>query len=281
MWNKRATALVGLMLCAVGGTASSNDTDMIGIGTERYTFAIGQFLPAFDTKVRVAGEDVGTGDDVDVEDELNIDRTERSLYAAASWRFKPNHRMFVSYFRSERENSAVAEDEIQIGDEIYPVGASLDTKLTFDVVPINYAYSFKRTSNYELAVTAGLHWTSLTLDVQGSASAGNQDVDRSVTARVNAPMPLIGLLFDYAITPRWFTGVRGEVFWFDIATDTVGVGGTIGNLRLSTDYWITRNIGLGAAVNVFQIDIDVDRGDWDGNLQYGYVGPQIYASLRF
>lgn len=281
MVSKKTIGIVGLMLGTIGGTASSNNADMIGIGTERYAFAIGEFLPAFATNVRVAGQDLGAGDDVDVEDELDVDRTDRSVYAAASWRFKPNHRMFVSYFRSLRENSAVAEDEIQIGDEIYPVGASLDTKLKFDVIPINYAYSFKRASNYELAVTAGLHWTSLTLDMEGSASAGSQDADASMTARVNAPMPLVGVLFDYAITPRWFAGLRGEVFWFDIATDTVGVGGTIGNLRLSTDYWITRNIGLGAAVNAFQINIDVDSSEWDGRLEYGYFGPQIYASLRF
>lgn len=117
--------------------------------------------------------------------------------------------------------------------------------------------------------------------VEGSASVGGQDANAEIEAKVTAPMPLVGLDYQYAFTPKWRAGARGEVFWFDFSGTAIDVGGTIVNLRLSTDYWITRNVGLGAAVNYFQIDIEAESDNWDGDLKYGYVGPQLYVALRF
>jgi hypothetical protein len=53
------------------------------------------------------------------------------------------------------------------------------------------------------------------------------------------------------------------------------------NLRLSTEYWFFNNVGLGAALNWFELNADVDDDDWKGNLDYNYWGPQIYVAVRF
>lgn len=276
----RVVALLVAMTIPWGVCASVED-DMIGVGKDRFRFSLGSFGPAFNTELRVAAEDVGPGDEVDLEDDLDLKSDDTSIYLSGGWRFRPKHRIFVSYFDSTREGEATATDEIQIGDEVYPAGASLRTELSLRVMPINYNYSLKKTERSELAVTGGLHWNAVKLRVEGSASAGAQDVDAEVEAKVNAPMPLLGMDYQYAFTPRWHGGARGEVFWFDFAGSTIDVGGTIVNVRLSTDYWITRNMGLGAAVNYFQIDLEAESDSWDGDLKYGYFGPQIYVVLRF
>jgi hypothetical protein len=279
--NTKAGAAALLALTVVGAGSAGAQPGMIGIGEDRFSFSAGSFLPAFSTNVKVAGENVGPGDDVDLEDDLGIKREDSSVYLGASWRFKPKHRIFGSFFQSSRESKVVANREIQIGDEVYPAGATLKTKLSFNVLPVTYAYSVKQTDRSEFAVTGGLHWNSIKLNVEGSASAGNQDLDTEMEAKVDAPMPLIGLDYAYAFTDRWRGGARGEVFWFDFSGGPIDVGGTIVNLRLSTDYWFMRNLGIGAAVNYFQFDVDVDSNNWKGALKYGYVGPQIYATARF
>jgi hypothetical protein len=279
--NTRTTVVaVLLLLTAIGTSSAFAESDMIGIGEDKFSFAAGTFLPAFNTKVRVEGDNVGPGDDVDLENDLGIDRNDTSIYLGASWRFSPKHRILGSFFQSSRQSEVVANKDIQIGDEIYPAGATLKTKLSFNVVPVTYAYSLMQSERSELAVTGGLHWNSIKLKVEGSASAGNKDVDTEIEAKVDAPMPLLGLDYVYAFTPRWTGGARGEVFWFDYSGGPIDVGGTIVNLRLSTDYWITRNIGLGAAVNYFELDVDVDSDKWKGTLNYGYFGPQIYLQAR-
>ena len=280
--NTRTTVVALLLLLTATGTSSVfAESEMMSVGEDKFSIAVGSFLPAFNTKVRVEGDNVGPGDDVDLENDLGIDRNDTSLYVGASWRFKPKHRIFANFFQSSRESQVVANKDIQIGDEIYPAGATLKSKLSFNVVPVTYAYSLIQSERSEFAVTGGLHWNSIKLKVEGSASAGNQDLDAEIEAKVDAPMPLVGLDYTYAFTPRWAGGARGEVFWFDFNGSPIEVGGTIVNLRLSTDYWITRNFGLGAAVNYFQFDVDVDSDNWKGALNYGYIGPQIYVEARF
>ena len=52
-------------------------------------------------------------------------------------------------------------------------------------------------------------------------------------------------------------------------------------MRASTEYWFFHNVGLGAAINWFSLDVDVDDKDWRGVLDYQYWGPQVYLAVRF
>jgi len=175
--NLRKIAVTFLLIFIVATNTAYAESNMIAVGEDKFTIAAGRFLPAFNTKVRVAGEGLGPGDNVDVEDDLGIKRNDSSAYFSASWRFSPKHRIFASFFQSSRQSEVVAEKEIQIGDEVYPAGATLNTKLSFNFAPITYAYTMTKSERSELAVTGGLHWNSIKLRVQGSASTGGQDLD--------------------------------------------------------------------------------------------------------
>ena len=124
-------------------------------------------------------------------------------------------------------------------------------------------------------------WFWVDFDVSGSASLGDRDLNANVSANAGVPLPLIGLLFDYHFTPKWSAGLKGEFFWVNIDTDTLGFSGSLINLKASTEYWFFNNVGLGAAINWFSIDVDVDEGNWRGVLDYQYWGPQVYAAMRF
>ena len=52
-------------------------------------------------------------------------------------------------------------------------------------------------------------------------------------------------------------------------------------MLLNTEYWLFNNVGVGAALNWFSLDVDVDDGSWFGTLNYQYLGPQVYLAIRF
>jgi len=69
---------------------------------------------------------------------------------------------------------------------------------------------------YEFGASLGLHWYTMEFSILDSASLNNQDADFAVSADANAPMPLLGLFFDYHFSPGGlpvFTGSFSHWIW--------------------------------------------------------------------
>ena len=183
--------LLGIILVfGVFFSTASLAADWIKPGEERLKLGGGVFLPSFDTKLRVDDVNIGDGTGVDLEDDLGFSSSETTFWVGGYWRFAAKHRIAAAYFQFDRDASATAKTDITIGDEIYPAGARLDSKFKFQVLPINYAYSFLKREKFELAGTIGLNWTKVDFDVSGSASLGGQDLDSKVSADASVPLPL-------------------------------------------------------------------------------------------
>ena len=51
--------------------------------------------------------------------------------------------------------------------------------------------------------------------------------------------------------------------------------------RADAEYRFSRHLGLGLAVEGFEIDVDASGSSWQGKIKYGYWGPQLYLKARF
>ncbi len=252
--------------------------EWINPGDERFLFVGGVFLPAIDTSVRVDNANTGgIGDEINLEDDLGFDDTQTTFYGNFTWRFFPRHRLGVGYFRFKDDTTATAQRNLEIGDEIFPVGASLSSEFEFEIFPIYDSYSFIKREKMEFGGSVGLHWYRIDFMVGGSLSLGNLDADAQVTAKANAPLPLLGLSFRYNFTPKWTASIQGEAFALSIDD----FDGNLVNLAARTQYWFFNHFGAGLALNWFRLDVEVDSSDWRGELEYKYWGPQIYITARF
>jgi len=256
-------------------------TDWINPGEEQYRLSFGAFLPSFDTKLKVNNQDIDIGTEVDLENDLGLKQEETVVWGRADWRFAKRHRIAVSYFRFKRDASATVLRDITIDDKEYKAGAALATEFKLQITPINYHYALVKKKNLLLTATGGLHWFSIDFKVRGTASVEGQEEQAEAGVAADAPMPLLGLEFDYFLSKRWTAAVHGEVFSLDINDDTFSFQGEIWNLRLSTEYWLLNNFGAGFAVNWFRVNVDVNDKEWNGGFDYSYFGPQIYLSARF
>ncbi len=276
MRAKLFSILILFIITPVSGLAENR----IKQGEERFVFGLGAFLPAFDTTLRIDNQTVGAGDSVSLEDDLGLTEDQSVLWVGGVWRFADRHRLGISYFSFSRDASATALRDLQIGDEIYPVGASLQTKFSLDIAPFFYAYSFIKNEKHELAGSFGFHWFAMDFEVTGSASLPGGDADADASASADVPLPLFGLRYDYYINQRWKTSVHGEIFALELTDELFHFSGHLYNIRVSADYWVTNNFGIGAAVNWFDIDAKVDDSEWRGEIEYSYFGPQIYIQAR-
>lgn len=271
--------LTFLALLSLPFTAQAED--WIKPGNETLKFGLGAFLQAFDTSMRVDNQNLGVGGDIDLENDLGLTEDDTILWTNLVWRFADKHRLGISYFDFTRDATATALRDLEIGDEIYPVGASLNTNFRARTAPFYYAYSFIKKEKHELAGSVGFHWFEISLDIEGSASSAPiGDADANVSASAAAPLPLLGIRYDYHANPRWTTSVHGEIFSLDLTDDTLSFSGTVYNVRLSTEYWFMNNFGAGAAINLFDLNAEIDDPNWQGGIDYRYFGPQIYIQAR-
>ena len=219
--KRRLTALAVFILLP----ALSPAQEWIKQGDETLTFGIGIFLQAFDTTLRVDNRDVGAGGNVDLENDLGLSEDESVFWTNLTWRFADRHRLGITYFSFTRDATAEALKDLEIGDEIYPAGATLTTEFSASITPFYYAYSFIKRDKHELAGSVGFHWFEIGLDIKGSASISTiGDADADFYASANAPLPLFGIRYDYHVNERWTASVHGEYFALELAKRGVSAG---------------------------------------------------------
>jgi len=272
--------LIGALI-VVAASSGAAAQGVVRPGEERFTVMLGAFLPAFKTETKVDNDQLGEGDHINLGDDLGVDQNDSGAWFGVEWRFRPRHRVGFTYSRFTLSGERTIERQLQIDDEIYPVGANLSSRLKLAIAPITYSYSFLKRENDELALTVGLHWSRLSLNVQGSTSSGTQDLSNEASTKANVPLPLFGLRYDHRFSDRWSAGAGAAVFALQFGEDTWEFEGSLWSVRLHAEYRFARNFAIGAALDGFQVSANLSTDNWHGGFDYGYWGPQIYLTARF
>jgi hypothetical protein len=261
-------------------TASANAADWIKFGEETFQVAGGGFYQTFNTKVEV--EDQGFGSTIDLEDDLDYDDDDVSGMVNATWRFADRHRLSLGYFESNRDVSALATGDIDIGNgEIIPAGAGYESKFDIKTYPFKYAYSFSKTDKSEFSGSIGFHWMTIDYNIIGALGLDENELEGRIEAEADAPMPLLGLSYDYYLSDRWKLNLGTEAFYIKLSDDTFQFEGGLVNASVGTEYYIWNNLSVGAAVSYFYLNADLDDSDWRGSLEYSYWGPSAFITARF
>lgn len=278
--KKQSAILTFLATLFILPTVAYSD-DWIQPGEENITIRAGAFLPWYGTDARVDSSDGSTGTGLNLEDDLGFDGNQVTFYGDVCWRFFSRNRVTASFFQMNRNGTVTAKKDIEVGNETFPAGATLSSEMDFTIIPFQYSFSFLKDEKYEMAASIGLHWYDMKFKVDGSATVGGTGGAATVDADAKAPLPLIGLRFDYYFTPKWTACVHAEVFKLNTSNDTFQFSGSLFNVSINTDYWFYNHFGVGAAFNYFALNVDVDSDDWKGSADYRYWGPQVYLMVRF
>ena len=270
--------LAGLLACA--GASVHAESGLIKPGEERFTLIIGTFLSSFDTNLRIDNASM-QGTPINFADDLGGDRETAGAWAGVEWRFAPHHRFGLNYSRLKLSGLRTATRQIRIGDEVFPVGATVSSELKLTLMPALYSWSFLKSERDELAATVGLHWSSLSFKAQGSSSLGTQDPSADVSANADIPLPLLGLRWDHHFSQRWSAGLQGGAFALKFGKDALDVQGGIWSAAAYAEYRFSPHLGLGLTIEGLHVNVDLSSRSWAGAIEYDYWGPQLYLKARF
>jgi hypothetical protein len=257
------------MLALTAMSARADEGPIRG-GTEKFKLSLGTILNQSDTTLRIEGPQ-GRGAEFGLEGAAGVERDRWTVLASGTWRFAPNHRVGFQSFSTRSQNSRVIDQELVIKDEVIPVGTNLQTSAKTDFLIANYQYSLLRDERVELSAMAGIYGARFRF------SFDSTNPPRDISANSTAPLPMVGISLDTFITPRWTV----SAFFEGLLLKVGDVKGKIAYIGMSTDYMLTRHLGLGVGFNAVNIGADVTQDDFRGSFDWRSNSLFAYGQVRF
>jgi hypothetical protein len=285
----RATTrlLIGgvLGVCAAGAAVAQTTPagNAYNLLNDRFVVNGGVFIVNSDVKAHLNGSST-INPDVNFDDTFGKASDATRGRIDALWRITPKHHLTFTYFNNDVTRSRVIDRDFQWGDVTYHAGGNVSAETDMSVYALSYEYAFLREPTYEVAASAGIHYTDFGFKLSGSGtitgSNGTSTGTATTQSRSNslpAPLPVIGIRGGWVVAPQWY--LDGAFQFFKLNVD--GYDGNWTNLRLGGTWMFHRNLGVGLAYNRFATRVDVSRSNFNGRLDLGYSGVQAFLTGSF
>jgi len=266
--------LATAVLAIPAGSAIAQSEDL---PWEKFSIAIGGFLTESDTNIQLNSKTLGVGAVIDLENVLGVERSFGTYRIDARYRFGESrrHEIEFHYFDSRRTGDKVLNEDLQIGDVLFPAGTGVTTEFDMRFANVDYVYNFLMDDRVRFGASAGLHTTGLRLKVSDTAGQNVEEED------FTAPLPMVGLRAEVLMTQRW--RLKADVNFFYLEYDNYT--GRLGDFVLAIEYVPWRNFGIGAGVNAINYRVEADGdgaiSDFDGELKFQLTGLMLYGRYFF
>lgn len=213
---------------------------------------------------------VGLGTFIDFEDDVGLDENNLIGLFSFRWRMFERWLLQAEYFELNRDNEKQVSRTIDWGDLSVPVNAF--ARGTFDMsdIRVSVGYSFFRTKDKEIGIGLGAHVT----DLEATFSTQNFGSER---ASQSAPLPVLMMYAQMALTDRWLLSVRVD----RLSLDTGDVDGSIFSSGTDFVYQPWRHFAMGLGYRDINIQISSTGEDWRGKAQVRHSGPYLFISSTF
>lgn len=273
------TVLVAVPVQAQSVVSDAERVALRGV-PDTWGFSLGTFAQAFDSRIRLDGKYGEAGTTIDLEQDLGLPSEQDDFNLKAFYRFSDRSQLRIDFLAWSRSSTKVLEREIRWDDEVYEVGAQVDAQGDGQMYNLIYQFSFVNSGKVNFGLYGGLSTfildTKLTRHVAvGEGGLGTTQTE--VHAKV-LPVPVLGAHFEMTLVKRLFWRANAYIFDASVA----GYDVKLWEAWTSVDYFVTKNVGLGAGFTATDADINT-TGSHGGNwyVRYSYSGLVAYALFTF
>ncbi|MBW1860534.1 MAG: outer membrane beta-barrel protein, partial [Deltaproteobacteria bacterium] len=199
-WHISIAVVIVFLLSSPALAADKSTSDM---PWEKGYLNLGAYFASLDTGFRLGIGNIGLGITLDAEDFLGLDSTDSAFRVDAGYRLGKSmrHKLDFSWFQFHRQAEKRLTEDVELppelGGETLPTGMTVSSLFDFDIYKLKYEYSFILDDRVDF--NAGLGVFIMPLEF-GLGEKGKE----TKTASITAPLPVLGIGFDIALTPKWF-----------------------------------------------------------------------------
>ncbi len=182
----------------------------------------------------------------------------------------------LNYVKLNRSQDWSVDRDITIFDTTFSVGADLGIYFNTTFIAASYKYSIFSQEKWDAGLSVGIRHLSIKVGVD-LITENNSDYNESV--KIPAPVPVFGIFGSADMTDH--LRVRYNFDYFTIEVN--GVKGGVLDNRFALEYFIIKNLGLGASINFLSYEVkEIPLAeDFDGKIKYSLSGFSFFLSTRF
>jgi len=277
-FNIRTTAALlalSLLLPAARDAAAQDEP------RDRFQLSLGAFLASMRTDGRIDIEGENNGGSIDFEEDFDLSNDVTDLRLEGHFRFNKRHRLFFSAFALDRDRSKTLERDWQVADVTFKAGSSAKLSADYSVFAVGYRWDAVSREKYEfgLSIAASMLTVGVEFSGEGTVDDGTGPVPFAGKreASVTAPVPLLGVHFDFFPHEKW--QVRSSAQYLSV--DVGDFEGSMLQLDARVDYFPIRRFGLGLGLSHSSVEVETfEEQGLDGALEAQYSGFYGYLTYR-
>lgn len=267
--------LIFLTLFVNSTHALSQDVDSVSKypnSWDRFSVSFGGFLASYSSGITIGSKQLGLGVQIDIEDALGIESSTLAFRGRANYKFGKTRRHSTSfgYFGIIRNAKKVLDEELVIGNIIYPIGTELNSKYDLTILRAKYDYSFFQDNRISLGASFGLFIMPVNLTV----TAISQEEHKT---QFTAPLPLLGIRTDFKITEKLYLNQSVEILYLSFSD----FKGGILDLNVALEHKTFEHIAFGLGVNSNRVNMEFKNLDssvgFFGDIRMDYTGLLFYG----
>lgn len=272
-----ASLAVALIPMVASADEPAKGKSMGQINHRKGAIGVGLALVRFDTKIKFTDKASSLSVFLDPEGNLDLPEIARVNTFYGTYRLGRKHEIEMAYFAVKRESTFISanvnyEDLVLVNGQ---ATLSDDTKFYF------FQYSYALFQDNRSNVNASLGISGLDLNYTFSASGeiivdgvrefGSYDNEASVFA----PLPLLGVDFNFAVTPKWAIGGKVSL----VSGSYEEIRAFAAQTGMQASYWFGKHVGGVIGISHFNADVTLEEEKDKTDISYGYGG--VYAGLHF
>ena len=228
----------------------------------------------------------GIGATVNLEDVFDLPGNKTTARMFGTVRISPKRRWIdFGYVDISRSGTRVLDEDVEFGDYTYHAGGQATAKFGTQFMYAAFRYDFLHEEKVRISGSAGLTFIRLVLSVKGESGFVTDENGAPVTNDFErkgtgvAPVPMVGLNLDWALTRRLV--VRTYSRFFKINVDAFS--GSLNENGIRLNWYFVKNFGLGLGYDRTHLDMkELDVGG--GKImkaEYTVNGIGLFANLAF
>ena len=244
--------------------------------TEKFSLDLGVFFPERRLTMSVDGPVIAAGEAIDFEESLGLKSSDDLFSLNFGWRFGEKWQLGAQYFGSSGERGKVLQEDVEWNDITFGQGTGIVAGQEFQLIRTFFARKFRGSDQHEFGLGLGIHWLEVGAFIEGNAVVNGVPAGfRRESVSAKAPLPNIGGWYTYSISPKW--AFRARLDW--LSAKVGEYDGTLINASAGLNYQIFEHAGFGLSYNLFDLDVNINKRGWRGNVNTVYEGAFVHMSF--